>query len=94
MRCDLILPYLNWPHLISAKCAATGRSHGVLGRLQRTIQFAVAATNHGALSLNKMRSVEIGSDKVRSDELYEHSLTQRADEAVTVSDRHNYYKIS
>ena len=48
-------------------CAAVGHSHGELGRAPRSDQVDVAATNRGALSSDKMRSVETRPDDVSSD---------------------------
>ena len=62
----LTSPYLNLSEL--NVCEAT--------------QFAVAATNHSALSSDEMRSVVMRSDEVSWDELYERSVTTTLDSSL------------
>jgi len=50
-------PHLIWPHFVWTECAATGVSHGELGRFAVHSPVVVSATNYSAL----------GSDKTRSD---------------------------
>jgi len=65
---SLSSPYLSWPYFVWTECAVIGRSHGGVGSVWcEATQFAVAATDHGALS-SKVRRDEVRRGEVTWDE--------------------------